>query len=195
MAKKVQKNLLLTLVAVVLSVLTAVTFFLPTYKTADDSDGKLRVSACELCFISNEKAKENAEDALKEGDKDAYLDNLFVIMINADDTITFTNEYKESALAGAWLHFVAFVASIVVVALLIINMLKNKFGTIAKFATILPVLFMIGSLICSIILINKGDFDGNINLTICGNILGLISAIATAVVTFLPVKKSKKAKN
>ena len=116
-------------------------------------------------------------------------------MINADDTITFTNEYKASALAGAWLHFVAFVASIVVVALLLINMLKNKVGTIAKFATILPVLFMIGSLICSIIMINKGDFDGNINLTICGNILGLISAIATAVVTFLPVKKSKKAKN
>lgn len=193
MAKKAQKNLLLTLVAVVLSILTAVTFFIPTYKTADDSDGRVRVSACELCFISNEKAQDNAEEALIAGDQDEYLDNVFIFLTKAEDTELIENEYRPSALAGAWLHFVAFVASIIVAALLVINMLKDNLGLIAKFATILPVLLMIASLICSIVLVNKGDFDGSVKLTVCGNILGLITAIGAAVVAFIPQKKAKKA--
>jgi len=188
MAKSKNKiNFLLSFIALAFCVLTIATFFIPTIKSNDD-DGSFKYSSMEICFISQEAAEEKAAELNKNFDFESAYKYTKLASLKADeDTRSPLN------LAG-WLHFGAALTSIAGAILIILAMLGKKVSSIAKLILIIALGLMIGSLISLISFMNVEDYIFKIKdvyKVSAGIILGLISSIFAAVISFLKIKGKK----
>lgn len=189
MAKKSKKNLLgtiLAFVALALSVVTIVMFFVPTITTKDTDNGSY--SAYELCFISADKATELAKEETKKGNLENAGHYTALALLKNNDN------YSGKLNFAGWMGFVSAVAGIVVVVALLLQMFGIKAELLAGIAVLVMFAGALASLITTATLMNVEILStpfSNSHGYGAGVIISLISsALALAC---LAVKKIKKA--
>lgn len=189
MAKKSKKNLLgtiLAFVALALSVVTIVMFFVPTITTKDSENGSY--SAYEICFISADKATELAKEETKNLNLDkAGHYTALALLKNSDD-------YSGKLNFAGWMGFVSAVAGIVVVVALLLQLFGINTGLLAGIAVLVMFAGALASIIGTASLMNvevlSTPFSKNHGYG-AGVIISLISS--TLALACLAVKKIKKA--
>ena len=205
MAKnKINFGLITKLIVLVLCVVTAVSFFLPVFGSKEESG--IKYSNCMVCFLSEEKAVEKAQEyaeesssaALKGNNKEA--EKLMNRAISYELITSIKDEDfggRAATVAGAWFHFAAMVASVVAIAFVLLTLFGKDFAKISIFATIASAVLMIVALICGISFlateIGSSTVGEEFAFRFGGVILGLITSILATAATVVPclIKKKK----
>ena len=190
MAKNSMLKTILTAIAMVLCLVTVVTFFLPTFKAVEeDAKEVYNYSSMELAFISAEKAEEKAEEAGKAGEmKEAYRYYGIAELKTNEET-------KGAIKAIGWIHFFAAVVSVAAIALLVLSMLGKNVGLYATIAAGVAAILAVVALIITCVFVNAEDAAGvkikEVLMTVgVSTILGTITAVLAPVANV--VKNLKK---
>jgi len=185
MAKKSKNkiNILLSLLSIILCIVTIASFFIPTIKTKDE-DSTYKFSSLEICFNTEESAKEKAADALKDGN--LKLSGKYTTLY----TLKATDDTKTPLNTAAWLHFGAMISSLLGAILISLCLLGKQCGGFARLILLVSLALMIGSLISLISFMNVET----LLLTIkdvykisIGIILGLITSMLSVITSFLKI--------
>lgn len=189
MAKKSKKNLLgtiLAFVAVALSVVTLIMFFVPTISMKDSEN--CSYSAYEICFISADKATEMAKEETLNGNlnKTAHYSTLA--------TLKKYDNYSGKLNFAGWMGFVSAVSAVIVIVAMILNLFGIKAGLIAGIAVLVMFASSLAGLIGTSSLLSVEVLSTPLKKTYsygAGVIISFISS--TLAVVSLGVKKLKKA--
>ena len=204
--KKVDLKLITKIIVLVLCVLTAVSFFLPVIASKEDT--QMRYSNCQVCFLSQERAVEKAEEYAKksteaslDGD-DKKAEKLMYKAISYELVFSVKDEdfdARTATVAGAWLHYAAMVASVVAIVFIVLSLFGKDFAKIPTIALIAGVAFMIASLICGLSFLatklGSGTIGDDFALRFGGVILGLITSVIACAASFIPCLAKKKKSN
>ena len=181
-SKTNRTSLILGMIAIVLCLVTAISFFIPTYRGTSD-DTVLKYSSMEICFISEETAREKAQEAG---------------IVNAGEALRYTtlasykaNEDASGALnASGWMHFFAMIASVIAIVFIILCLAGKRFSLVAINAVLASLAFMIASLISALSFLNVEVIGGAIKDTLsinAGIILGLVTSIIASITVLLKI--------
>ena len=187
-------KLIMSIVAIVFSVLNIVAFFIPTIHYEGT---KGNVSSMDLAFVSEETAAEKAEKAYLDGKEAASERYTTIYTIKSE---YFPEKAQRAAVAGAWLHFISMLLSVAVLVFAILGLCGktfNNFELIYKVLACAAFALMLGSMISYAVFFTtkvNGEVVSEYFKVSAGFILGLLSTMFAAVAPWLPCSKKQTTK-
>lgn len=192
MAKKEKSFFILKVIGLALCVLTVLSFFFPTVHYKEEKIKDVYYTHAQVCFLSEEKATEKGKEALKAGDEEKALTYSTIADLKDENC-----DERELVVITAWLHFIAMIVSAIGALSILISFFGKDFQKFGRLAIVISAVFMIATLICSIVFLNKdltssSTYGDVLSLSFWGTILGLITSVLASLAVYIPSLTSKR---